>query len=167
MSWITKWFEDIKRELKELWNKITGGDTPTTTTTPPVGTTPPPVEGDVDLSKADWKKINGSKAKVTQQLTSMAFDGKYFRMTTSEGTKNWTPFKDDCNQYSCFFVQRNGIWTGGKFDWQRPSNSPRSTKNILSGYTDGVIPVKGEKVAYCQINLNCTERTNCRIVTWK
>lgn len=157
-----KLIEKIKYELKKLWSKITGKEKPT-----PPSTTPPPPGGDIDLSNADWKRIDGWKAKVTQHLTSLTFDGKYFVMSTTEGTKAWRPIKDECNQYACFFVKRNGRWTGGKFDWQRPSNTKRDTKNILSGYTGGIVPVKGEEVAYCQINLNCTERTNCRIVIWK
>ena len=122
---------------------------------------------DIDLSNADWKKVNGRNAKTTQEITALTFDGSLFRITTSDGTKAWSPSKDGCNQYACFFVFRNGRYVGGKFDWQRPGNTPRDTKNIRSGYTDGIIPVSGESVWYCQINLSLSERTNCKKVVWK
>ena len=122
---------------------------------------------EIDLTGAVWHHIDGSKARVTQELTALSFDGKMFRMATTPGTRAWTPFDGDCNQYACFFVFRNGRWEGGKFEHQRPGNDARSANNIREGYIKGLVPVAGEAVGYLQINRGLSERTNCRKVVWK
>lgn len=129
----------------------------------------PQTGDDVDLSKAVWHGPDGRGAKVTETLYNLTFDGKEFRYRQSAGTSKWTPRtgEKNVNQYACFFVKRNGVWTGGKFDWSSETRSSRERTNIDNGYTGGIRPVAGEEVRFCLMDLNGTKRTNAPGVKWK
>lgn len=129
----------------------------------------PQTGDDVDLSTAVWHGPNGSKAKVTETLSNLTFDGKAFRYRQSAGTSKWTPRtgEKNVNQYACFFVKRNGVWAGGKFDWSSETRNSRDRTNIDKGYTGGIRPVAGEEVRFCLMDLNGTKRTNAPGVKWK
>lgn len=61
----------------------------------------PAAKKDIDLAGAIWGGgINGSKAIITQQITSLTFTGSKFFIQTSAGTRTWAPTKDGCNQYA-------------------------------------------------------------------
>ena len=124
---------------------------------------------DVDLSKAVWHGPDGRNAKVTETLSGLTFDGKAFRYKQSAGTAKWTPRtgEKNLNQYACFFVKRNGVWTGGKFDWSSETRNSRDKTNIAAGYTGGIVPKAGEEVRFCLMDLNGTKRTNAPRVIWK
>lgn len=131
--------------------------------------TTPQTGDDVDLSKAVWHGPDGRGAKVTETLYNLTFDGKAFRYRQSAGTAKWTPRTGakSVNQYACFFVKRNGVWTGGKFDWSSETRNSRERTNIDGGYTGGIRPVPGEEVRFCLMDLNGTKRTNAPGVKWK
>lgn len=128
----------------------------------------PQTGDDVDLSTSVWHGPNGSKAKVTETLSNLTFDGKAFRYRQSAGTSKWTPRtgEKNVNQYACFFVKRNGVWAGGKFDWSSETRNSRERTNIDNGYTGGIRPVAGEEVRFCLMDLNGTKRTNAPGVKW-
>lgn len=129
----------------------------------------PETGDDVDLSKAVWHGPDGRGAKVTETLYNLTFDGKAFRYRQSAGTAKWTPRagEKNVNQYACFFVKRNGVWAGGKFDWSSETRNSRERTNIDDGYTGGIRPVAGEEVRFCLMDLNGTKRTNAPKATWK
>ena len=106
---------------------------------------------------------------MTETLSNLTFDGKEFRYRQSAGTAKWTPRTGakNVNQYACFFVRRNGVWTGGKFDWSDENRNSRERKNIDGGYTGGIVPRAGEEVRFCLTDLNCKKRTNAPGVVWK
>ena len=124
---------------------------------------------DVDLSGADWHGVDGRKAAVTETLSGLTFDGKTFRYKQSAGTAKWTPRTGakNVNQYACFFVKRNGVWAGGKFDWSSETRNSREATNIRAGYTGGIVPKAGEEVRFCLTDLNMKRRTNAPGVKWK
>ena len=124
---------------------------------------------DVDLSKAVWHGPDGRKAEVTETLSGLTFDGKKFCYKQSAGTAKWTPRTGakNVNQYACFFVKRNGVWAGGKFDWSSETRNSREATNIRAGYTGGIVPKAGEEVRFCLMDLNGTKRTNAPGVVWK
>jgi hypothetical protein len=130
-----------------------------------------PVESgeDVDLSKAVWHGPDGRGCAVTETVSGLTFDGKAFRYSPSKGTEAWEPHSGEknCNQYACFFVKRNGVWAGGKFDWSTYSRKSRDRKNIDGGYTGGIVPKAGEEVRFCLTDLNMKRRTNAPGVKWK
>lgn len=126
-----------------------------------------PQTNDIDLSNADWKKINGRSAKTTETLKTLGMIGDDFVYSFSDGVRDWLPMSNGCNQYACFFIKRGETYIGGKFEWARPSSTTRNIKNIVSGYTDGIIPNSGETVWFCLISLDCTRRTNCLSVKWR
>ena len=123
----------------------------------------------IDLSNAVWYKVDGKKAQVTGDLSDLTFDGKNIYYSISKDTESWTPSSGEknCNQYSCFFVKRNGQYMGGKFDWSTYSRKWRPVENIRSGYTGGIKPVPGETVWFCFTDLNGTKRTDCESIIWK
>jgi len=124
---------------------------------------------DIDLSKAKWHGPNGAGAKVTARLDNLNFDGTNFTYKQS-GTSGW-PFWNDggkkLNSYACFFVHRNGLYQGGKFDACSPDRNWRDVKNIYGKYTGGIVPVNGERVWVCLCGNSFTERTNAPHTTWK
>lgn len=128
-----------------------------------------PSGDDVDLSKAVWHGPDGSGAVVCETVSNISTDGKQFRYEPSKGTDAWEPHTGakNVNQYSCFFVMRNGVWTGGKFDYSTYSRKTRPLDNIRAGYTGGVIPNAGEEVRFCLMDLNGKKRTNAPGVIWK
>ena len=123
---------------------------------------------DIDLSKAVWHGPDGSKAKVTESLSGVSIKGDTLYYTLSKGTEGWEPHSGEkkCNQYSCFFVNRNGQYQGGKFDWSTYSRKTRPLENIKTGYTGGIVPKAGEIVWFCFMDLNGRKRTNAIGVTW-
>ena len=126
-------------------------------------------DDDVDLSKAIWHGPDGRGCAVTETVSGLTFDGKAFRYSPSKGTEAWEPHSGEknCNQYACFFVKRNGVWAGGKFDWSTYSRKSRDRKNIDGGYTGGIVPMAGEEVRFCLTDLNMKRRTNAPGVKWK
>jgi len=92
---------------------------------------------DIDLSNAIWHEVNGSKAKVTETMSSINYVDDKIHYVISPGTENWRPInakEKNCNQYGCYFVKRNGQYMGGKFEWSTYSRKWRSDHNIRSGY---------------------------------
>ena len=126
-------------------------------------------DDDVDLSKAIWHGPDGSKAAVVERMDNLTLEKDQIRYSPSKGTEAWEPHSGSkrCNQYSCFFVKRNGVWQGGKFDWSTYSRKTRPLENIRSGYTGGIVPKAGEEVRFCLMDLNGTKRTNAPGVIWK
>jgi len=126
-------------------------------------------DDDVDLSKAIWHGPDGSKAAVVERMDNLTLEKDQIRYSPSKGTEAWEPHSGSkrCNQYSCFFVKRNGVWQGGKFDWSTYSRKTRPLENIRSGYTGGIVPKAGEEVRFCLMDLNGTKRTNAPGVKWK
>ena len=124
--------------------------------------------GDIDLSTAVWHGPNGSKAKVTETLSNLKIDSKQISYSISKGTDSWEPHTGakNVNQYSCFFVFRDGRFQGGKFDWSTYSRKTRPLDNIKTGYTGGIVPRTGEDVWFCFMDLGGTKRTNCEKVKW-
>ena len=130
-----------------------------------------PADDDVDLSTAKWLgRIDGRNAKVGASIDPLTFDGKAFRYKQSPETAAWKPrFTDngkDLNSAACFFVMRDGIWTGGRFDDCSETRNSRDRKNIDGGYL-GIKPKAGEEVRFCLINKTGTVRSNAPGVTWK
>lgn len=135
---------------------------------PQAATAPASDTGDIDLSTAVWHGPNGSKAKVTETLSNLKIDSKQISYAISKGTDSWEPHTGakNVNQYSCFFVFRDGRFQGGKFDWSTYSRKTRSLDNIKTGYTGGIVPRTGEDVWFCFMDLGGTKRTNCEKVKW-
>ena len=134
---------------------------------------PPPPEDppsdDIDLSAARWHGPNGGRAAVTESLENLKIDSHKISYTLSKGTEGWQPHnaaQKNCNQYACFFVLRDGLFQGGKFDWSTYSRKTRELKNIRGGYTGGIVPNSGETVWFCFMDLNGKNRTNCQAVQW-
>ena len=156
------------KALRDAWQAVQGAS-PTIPDNP--SPTPVPVpSGDIDLSSAKWHGVDGRQAKVTESISNLTFDGKYFYYSPSKGTESWQPFnpsQKNCNQIACFFVYRGGQYMGGKFDWSTYSRKSRESKNIRDGYTGGIIPVNGEKVWFLLTDLNGKNRTNALPVIWK
>ena len=123
---------------------------------------------DLDLSKAFWIGPSGAKAKVTETLSNLSIDSKQISYALSKGTESWEPHSGakNCNQYACFFLKRGGQISGGKFDWSTYSRKTRPTENIREGYADGLVPMKGEDIWFCFMDLNGTKRTNCVKAKW-
>lgn len=124
---------------------------------------------DIDLSDAVWHGPDGRKARVTESLTGLKIDSKKISYSLSKGTESWEPHnaaQKNCNQYSCFFVLRDGRYRGGKFDWSTYSRKTRELKNIRGGYTGGIVPRAGERVWFCFMDLNGKKRTNCQSAIW-
>jgi hypothetical protein len=122
---------------------------------------------DIDLSGAEWTaRRNGTKAIVTQRITAMRFTGTQFYIETTPGTRSWQPFSNDCNQLSCIAVKRNGRFLAAAFDWQRPGNSIRDTKNITIKEL-GWKPNPGEPTWYFQMQIEGKERTSAWEFVWK
>ena len=80
-----------------------------------------------------------------------------FQLTVSNDGKTWSaapsgwPTKDDngdtLNVMCCAAYQNAaGEWVGGKFEWNRPSPSPRSFKHITDGYNGWVAPPSGTEL---------------------
>lgn len=123
-------------------------------------------ENDIDLSAAEWIGPSGRLAATVETLADLRIDAEKIYYRLSPGTELWQPYSDDCNQYACFFVERDGKFKGGKFEWSSYSRNWRHTKNIKTGYADGLVPVSGETVWFCFISLDGSKRTNCLAVTW-
>lgn len=130
-----------------------------------------PVNGDdIDMSKAVWIGPSGKNAKVVGSLKVDKVDSKTVYYTLSKDTEAWEPHEGSkqCNQYCCAFFIRNGVPTGGKFDWSTYSRKTRPLENIRSGYITGVKPVAGEKWYLTFTDLNGTTRVPCKLAgVWK
>ena len=131
------------------------------------GTVAPTTGDDIDMSRAAWVGPNGRAAKVTESLVVKNCSPSYVYFQASKGTEAWQPFSDPpkpCNQYSCGFVIRNGVPTGGKWDWCTYSRTNRPLSNIYNGYIKGVAFKAGEPWYMLLMDLNGTRRTTCKYV---
>lgn len=130
----------------------------------------PAADGDVDLSAAVWHGApNGSKAKVLHgTLSNLTINSTEIRYSIDKVTDSWEPHRGSkqTNQCACFFVRRNGVLVGGRFDDSTWSRKSRELKNIRGKYTGGIVPVSGEDVWFCFTDVGGTVRTNCSKVTW-
>lgn len=130
----------------------------------------PAADGDIDLSAAVWHGApNGSKAKVLPgTLSNLTINSTEIRYSIDKVTDSWEPHRGSkqTNQCACFFVRRNGVFVGGRFDDSTWSRKSRELKNIRGKYTGGIVPVSGEDVWFCFTDVGGTVRTNCCKVTW-
>lgn len=69
---------------------------------------------------------------------------------------------DSSKTLACFFVERDGAYRGGKFEWISTSRTSRSFTNITKGYhgwpKDAV--ASGKKFAFCICSDDGKKRTN-------
>ena len=63
-------------------------------------------------------------------------------------------------------VFRNGRYEGGRYDDSGYPRVDRELKNIRDGYTGKIVPVYGEWVWFCFVDVVGTRRTNCVKVRW-
>jgi hypothetical protein len=77
------------------------------------------------------------------------------------GTAGW-PVKNvkvDVQGQTLLYVWRGGKWQGGKFDWFRPGQQTKGHENIDHNYM-GIIPAKGDKVAFGLVDVRNAQRSN-------
>ena len=77
-----------------------------------------------------------------------------FKLTVSSDGRTWSPAPSDwpmkdgeLNVMVCAVYQtETGHWVGGKYEWNRPSPSPRSWSNIEEGYEGWIAPEVGTEM---------------------
>ena len=119
--------------------------------------TPQPPQGDHVVRRIGvwWGGYRGMEtARVDErfQLT-VSDDGR----TWSAAPSDWPAGRagpgcpSDCNVMVCAAYQRpDGVWVGGKYEWNRARPSTRSWSNIKNGYNGWVAPPSGTRmIVWC------------------
>ena len=87
---------------------------------------------------------------------------------TMAGTDTWPKktVKKEVQGQTFLYVWRGDKWQGGKFDWFRPGQTSKGHENIHHNYM-GIIPAKGDKVAFGLVDINKAQRSNFVEGVWQ
>ena len=172
-SWISSWFAKCKASKAKgaayyAFTRVKHDPAAIRACAAPAGSAEPVQTGEPDLSQAKWIGFNGANAASTEKLSNLTIDDTYIHFALSPGCKSWEPHEGakQTNQKACFFVMRDGRWTGGRYDDSGYPRVSRELKNIRGGYTGGIKPKTGEIVWFCFTDVNGTKRTNCASAVW-
>ena len=109
--------------------------------------------------------FNGSSAILdTPRLSNASCNGSTYSYKWDVGMSGWGASDSDYSKSICaVFIERDGQWVGGKFDWVSTSRSFRELKHLES-YSDwpssGIkLPLRG-KVAFVVVSANGKLRSN-------
>ena len=136
--------------------------------TPPTKPEPDkPVVGDaVPFSSLQWVyggfKANGAVLS-TPRLSNASCNGRVYYYKWDVGLNSWGLGNGDAGAICAVFIERDGKWIGGKFDWVSTSRSFRELKHLESYNTwpsSGIkLPLRG-KVAFVVVSANGKLRSN-------
>jgi len=111
-----------------------------------------------------WVSDNGSSATVVEQkLKSITIKKSRFLMDYEP--LNWLVI-DNVDSMLCVFVLRNGNWTGGRVEWNRPGRKDQTAANFPGGYIKGVKPIEGEDVLFVMVSIDKKVRSNAMHTQW-
>ena len=121
--------------------------------------TPTPTPGDaVPFASLQWAfgGFDGSKATLsTPRLSNASCNGKVLYYKWDVGLAGWGLSHGDAGAVCAAFIERNGQWIGGKFDWVSTSRASRELKHMESYNnwpSSGIkLPIRG-KVAFVVIS---------------
>lgn len=148
---------------------IPGGtvETPTPETSPdPAPVDPAPAADQVDYSLLQWQYggFSGAKAKLdSPRLSRLSCNGRSVIYHWDVGMSGWGLSNSEAGAICAFFVLRDGVWVGGKFDWVSVSRSSRELKHLesyKSWPSSGItLPVMGS-VAFVVVSADGRRRSN-------
>lgn len=103
-------------------------------------------------------------------ITAQCSDVQHVKGKTSwsmSGTDKWPTksVKVTVQGQTYLYVYRDGKWQGGKFDWFRPGQQSKDHRNIDENYM-GIIPAKGDKVAFGLVDVRNAQRSNFNEGVW-
>lgn len=175
--WIAYWKYQCKRGNHSFYKgkcEICGKDEmiapepkPTPIPTPEPVKPDPAVSADaIPLSSLKWVKENGSRASISKNMYHAIINAG--KVSIKYDDLGW-PDKNGCNAVLCFFVKRNDVFTGGKFDHLRSGGqSTKLMENIHGGYIPGIAPISyGEEAYLLILSYDGKQRTNIVKAVWK
>ena len=126
-----------------------------------------PVAGDaVPFPSLQWQyggfNANGAVLS-TPRLSNASCNGRVYYYRWDVGLSGWGLGNGDAGAVCAVFIERDGRWVGGKFDWVSTSRSFRELKHLES-YSDwpssGIkLPLRG-RVAFVVVSANGKLRSN-------
>lgn len=189
-----KWLRELLAALLAAWRAATAvshpaviedkGEAPKVdpgAVQPPTPASEPHNGDDLDLATVDPFTVQSQPgvtpakliaAKVTAKLTLAETNGdKLYVAYDSYRELGW-PVKGQDKAVDAiayfFYVGEDGKPTGGKFDFWRHGGQPIKTlENVHQGYGGMAMPQKGRDCWTMISNLDGTERSNTKRVTWK
>ena len=136
--------------------------------TPPTKPEPDkPVAGDaVAFPSLQWQyggfNANGAVLS-TPRLSNASCNGRAYYYKWDVGLSGWGLGNGDAGAICAVFIERDGRWIGGKFDWVSTSRAFRELKHLESYSTwpsSGIkLPLRG-KVAFVVVSANGKLRSN-------
>ena len=106
--------------------------------------------------------FNGSSAILgTPRLSGASCNGSTYSYKWDVGMSAWGASDSDYSKSICaVFIERNGQWVGGKFDWVSVSRTSRGLGHLefYSGWNES-LPLSG-RVAFVVVNANGKARSN-------
>jgi hypothetical protein len=132
--------------------------------------TEPETDNDTEsfLKAARWLRHDpsGAGAKVVAELRGVRWVGGTNHQFDASGISGWPEgsMGPGINAVCCLFVERNGTWEGGKYDWLRNPPTTRNTNNV-GGYL-AVSPRSGETVRFVLIDVRGRQATNYVEAVW-
>jgi len=151
-------YEDAKKAEKPV--AVEAG-----TTTPNAGAVDSAGDA-VAFSSLQWQ-YGGMKAGgavlSTPRLSNASCNGRVYYYKWDVGLSGWGLGNGDAGAICAVFIERDGKWIGGKFDWVSTSRALRELKHLES-YSDwpssGIkLPLRG-KVAFVVVSANGKLRSN-------
>ena len=127
----------------------------------------PDTETKPETSVQDVAGIPCAGIPVTATISNVKH-GKGKTSWTMTGTDTWPKktVKKEVQGQTFLYVFKGDKWQGGKFDWFRPGQTSKGHENIHGNYM-GIIPAKGDKVAFGLVDINKAQRSNFVEGVWQ